>query len=52
MRLLSLGITIFQPEYKYQANNILEWNFALMMTGFYAVSGIIWKDFPREPEKN
>jgi hypothetical protein len=50
--LLSLGITIFQPEYKYQANNILEWNFALMMTGFYAVSGIIWKDFPREPEKN
>lgn len=43
--LISLGVTITQPDFSYQANNILEWNFALMMTGFYAVSGMIWKKF-------
>lgn len=46
--LLSLAITIYQPDFSYQANNILEWNFALSMTGFYAMSGIIWKNFWRD----
>lgn len=46
--LLSLAVTIYQPDFSYQANNILEWNFALAMTGFYAVSGIMWKNFWRD----
>lgn len=40
--LISLGITITQPDFRVAANNILEWNFALMMTGFYVVSGLMW----------
>jgi len=43
--LMSLAVTIGQPDFRYQANNILEWNFALAMTGFYAMSGLIWKKF-------
>ena len=39
----SLAITILQPDYKDQANNIMEWNFALMMTSYYAISAIMWK---------
>jgi hypothetical protein len=39
----SLAITIMQPDYKDQANNIMEWNFALMMTIYYAISAILWK---------
>lgn len=46
--LLSLAVTIFQPDFKDQANNVLEWNFALAMTAFYALSGIIWKRFWRD----
>ena len=41
--LASLAVTIFQPGYKYQANNILEWNFALAMTAFYGVSAWYWR---------
>lgn len=38
----SLVIISLQPEFKDQANNIVEWNFALMMTLFYAVSAMLW----------
>lgn len=40
--LASLAVTIFQPDYKYQANNILEWNFSLAMTAFYGTSAWYW----------
>lgn len=41
--LASLGVTYTQPDFRVAANNILEWNFALLMTGFYIGSGLIWK---------
>lgn len=41
--LVSLAITIMQPDYEVQANNIMEWNFALLMTLYYAISAIMWK---------
>lgn len=40
--LASLAVTTFQPDYKYQANNILEWNFSLAMTAFYGTSAWYW----------
>lgn len=42
----SLVIIAAQPEYKDQANNIVEWNFALMMTLYYAFSARLWKWLP------
>ncbi len=44
--LVSLTITIMQPENKYEANNIVEWHFALAMTSFYLFSAFIWKQMP------
>lgn len=44
--LISLGVTLMQPSYKYEAENIIEWNFALAMISFYAVSGWLWKELP------
>lgn len=41
--LASLTISIVQPENKYEAHNIVEWHFALAMTGFYMFSAFIWK---------
>lgn len=45
--LVSLAITIFQPDYRYQANNILEWNFSLAMTVFYGTSAWYWSQQKR-----
>jgi hypothetical protein len=42
----SLVIVAAQPEFKDRANNIVEWNFALMMTLYYAVSARLWKHWP------
>ncbi len=47
--LVSLGFTITQPDFKHQADNILEWNFGLAMIAFYAVSGLIWQKEPPKP---
>lgn len=47
--LISLSVTFTQPEFKSAINNILEWNFALVMTLFYLFSALIWRHFP--PEK-
>lgn len=41
--LVSLAVIFAQSEMKYTVNNILEWNYALLMTGFYMVSGMIWQ---------
>lgn len=38
----SLVIIGIQPTFKDEANNIVEWNFALMMTLYYALSAIQW----------
>lgn len=48
--LISLWFTITQPDYKYEADNILEWNFGLAMIAFYAVSGWLWRALPLKPE--
>jgi uncharacterized membrane protein len=40
--LVSLAITLIEPSFKSQAGNIIEWNFALAMTAFYALSALIW----------
>lgn len=39
---VSLWLDATQPENEFQWQNIVEWNFALAMTGFYGVSGWIW----------
>lgn len=44
--LFSLWFTITQPDYKFQADNILEWNFGLAMITFYALSGWLWRELP------
>lgn len=41
--LISLGITLAQPAFKHQANNIIEWNFALGMIAFYGITALIWQ---------
>jgi hypothetical protein len=41
--LVSLAVTISQPENKFQAENIVEWNFALVMILFYGLSGELWR---------
>lgn len=41
--LVSLAITITQPDNKYEANNIVEWHFALAMVSFYALSAFVWR---------
>lgn len=41
--LVSLAFTLTEPSFKDQANNIIEWNFALAMTAFYALSALIWR---------
>ena len=38
----SLVIISIQPTFKDEANNIVEWNFAVMMTLYYALSAIQW----------
>lgn len=40
--LSSVIATILLPEYEYQISNAIEWQFALLMVGFYGVSGFIW----------
>ena len=48
--LASLWISITQPDNKFQAENIVEWNFALAMVFFYALSGELWYRLPvRQP---
>lgn len=49
MGLVSLGITITQPANKFVLENIVEWNFALAMIGFYALSGELWWRVPVRP---
>ena len=44
--LVSLCITIAQPANKFALENIVEWNFALAMIGFYALSGELWQRRP------
>lgn len=44
--LISLGVTFIQPELKDQINNVLEWNFALIMTLFYFFSALMWRHYP------
>lgn len=39
---VSLTVDITQPAFEYEAKNIIEWNFAWAMIGFYAVSGWLW----------
>jgi hypothetical protein len=41
--LTSLAVTLTQPSYKDIAENMVEWNFALIMVLFYGVSGFMWK---------
>lgn len=41
--LVSLAFTLTEPSFKAQADNIIEWNFALAMTAFYALSALIWR---------
>src|SRR5688572_11565136 len=49
--LISLSITITQPANKFVLENIVEWNFALAMISFYALSGELWHRRPvRLPE--
>jgi len=43
---VSLWVDTVQPPYEYQAENIIEWNFALAMVAFYGVSGWLWRDPP------
>jgi hypothetical protein len=47
--LISLIILIWQPEFKDQADNIIEWNMALLMTLFYGVRGFAWRLIAIEP---
>jgi len=48
--LVSLTITIVHPENKFQAENIVEWNFALAMILFYGLSGELRHHIPvRQP---
>lgn len=49
MGLISLWVTIAQPSNQFALENIIEWNFALAMTGFYALSGEIWRRCPIRP---
>ena len=44
--LVSLGVTITQPVNKDQAENIVEWNFALAMVCFYALNAELWHRLP------
>lgn len=39
---VSLWVDLTQPENEFQLQNIVEWNFALAMVGFYGVSGWMW----------
>lgn len=48
--LFSLWFTITQPEYKFQADNILEWNFGLAMIAFYGIGGWLWRAMPITPD--
>lgn len=41
--LISLAVTATQPAFKYEADNIIEWNFAFAMMLFYLVSALIWQ---------
>ena|SRR5690606_19506475 len=41
--LISLGFTLTQPAFKHQADNIVEWNFALGMIAFYGINALIWE---------
>jgi hypothetical protein len=47
--LVSLSIRITQPVNKFVLENIVEWNFALAMIGFYALSGELWFRRPVRP---
>jgi hypothetical protein len=44
--LISLSITITQPANKFVLENIVEWNFALAMISFYAISAELWHRRP------
>lgn len=41
--LVSLAFTIAEPSFKHEADNIVEWNFALGMIAFYALTALIWR---------
>ena len=42
--LFSVVASALRPEYEYQISNAIEWQFALLMVGFYGVSARIWSD--------
>lgn len=46
--LLSVIATALRPQYEYQISNAIEWQFALLMVGFYGVSARIWSGGFRE----
>lgn len=46
---VSLTIDITQPAFEYEAKNIVEWNFAWAMVGFYGISGWLWWRDPHFP---
>lgn len=50
--LASLAVTIAQPDNRFQAENIVEWNFALAMVCFYAVSGELWQRLKIRPPED
>jgi hypothetical protein len=47
--LISVVIGFMQPEWKFEADNIIEWNFAWVMVSFYALNGWLWKELPPKP---
>lgn len=46
---VSLTIDLTQPSFEYEAKNIVEWNFAWAMVGFYGLSGWLWWRDPPGP---
>ncbi|UZJ45462.1 hypothetical protein OOT55_05250 [Marinimicrobium sp. C6131] len=46
---VSLAVDITLPAFEYEAKNVIEWNFAWAMVGFYGVSGWIWWRHPPQP---
>lgn len=50
--LISLSVTIAQPGNQFELENIIEWNFAVAMIAFYALSGELWHRHPIRPPEH
>lgn len=49
--LVSLWVSLTEPSYEYEAENIIEWNFALAMVAFHGASGWLWRTSPPPLER-